>query len=64
MTELSRRARFTILPMFLLAGLFLGACSSGGDGASIRRHSVVWLPSHARGAARSTRLSQSVKYQC
>ena len=34
MTELSRRARFTILPMFLLAGLFLSACGSGGDGAN------------------------------
>ena len=40
MTELSRRARFTILPMFLLAGLFLGACGSGGvmaQAAALRR---------------------------
>jgi hypothetical protein len=32
MTELSGRARFTILPMLLLAGLFLGACGSSGGG--------------------------------
>ena len=32
--ELSRRTALTMLPMFLLAGLFLGACGSGGDGAS------------------------------
>src|SRR6478735_1625452 len=34
MTELSRRAPFTILPMFLLAGFFLSACGGGGDGAN------------------------------
>ena len=34
MTELSTRARFRILPMLLLAGLFLGACSGGGDGGN------------------------------
>ena len=34
MTELSRRTAFTMLPMFLVAGFFLSACGSGGDGAN------------------------------
>src|SRR5690242_10298121 len=32
--ELSRRTALSMFPMFLVAGLFLSACSSGGDGAS------------------------------
>ena len=32
MMELSRRAPFMVLPMLLLAGLFLGACGSSGGG--------------------------------
>src|SRR6476469_8678661 len=34
MIKLSRRTAVTMLPMFLVGGLFLSACSSGGDGAS------------------------------
>src|SRR6478735_9276089 len=34
MIKLSRRTAVTMFPMFLVTGLFLSACSSGGDGAS------------------------------
>jgi hypothetical protein len=34
MIELSRRTAVTMLPMFLVAVLFVSACSSGGDGAT------------------------------
>src|SRR6478736_10195155 len=34
MTELSRRTAFAMLPLLLLAGFFLSACASGGDGAN------------------------------
>ena len=71
MTRLSRRPLSSILPLLLLAGLFLGACgSSGGNGTapsapSVRISATAPAPAPtARATARSTRLPQSVKYQC
>ena len=70
MTRLFRRPLSSTLPLLLLAGLFLSACgSSDGGGGNVS--SVGWTPTSAsaaappaRATARSTRLPQSVKYQC